>query len=316
MKAEDFDRPIEELRALANKRFELAQTPLEEPPHYLDEGAKLRLLLEAQFYLTAVARKEDERVGSRDYKLEVWVIVLIGIEIILSIVGIWIGIREGNQQARVLSNIEQSTKNSAQAMLAAKSSLETLASSQTNSLGHLKQMDSSLQSSQTTTAAMASATRKQLQILQAEQASRASQLARKPNLKLYVAGVPANGLTVSFKPRSETDTLMSFDFELVNEGNAIATKPLMRVVVDNKQVLVQSTTPLQTPVESPDSPTRVFLLPLDNIRPRVHMPMTFTFTYPANSKSFGVGFNVDADEIEAGTFLGTISVNPRHFPIQ
>ena len=65
-------------------------------PLNLDDAGKLRLLLEAQFYLTA-ARKRDERVASRDFWLEVTVIVLIFVEIIISVAGIRIEILEGNQ---------------------------------------------------------------------------------------------------------------------------------------------------------------------------------------------------------------------------
>jgi hypothetical protein len=69
MRAEDFDKAsIEELQALADKCFALAKSPLQEqPPVFkgvariytpdLDDAAKLRLLQEAQFYLTAVAPK-------------------------------------------------------------------------------------------------------------------------------------------------------------------------------------------------------------------------------------------------------------------
>ena len=321
MKAEYFEQAsIKELQARADRCFALALNPLEEghvmlTEQPLDDGAKLRLLLEAQFYLTAVGRKRDEEVANRDFRLEIWVIVLIGIEIILSGVGIWLGIREGNQQAQVLSNIEKSTSDSAGAMSAAKTSLEILAGSQTQSLGHLKQMDDSLQFSQKTTGAMASAARKQLQILQGEQASRASQLAKKPKLALYVGELPVNRLNAPFNPRSETITSKSFDFRLANEGDAIATRPLLRVIISNKDVSVQSTTQVQRPVEPADSSNHVFLLPLDNIRPKVSVPMTLTFTYPAGTKTFQVDFNVDADEIDAATFLGAIELGASHFPV-
>jgi hypothetical protein len=110
MRAEDFDKAsIEELQARADKCFELAQSPREGPTVYqilgdkkvpiLDDAGKLRLLLEAQFYLTAITKKRDEKVARRDFWMEVGVIVLIGIEIILSIVGIGIGIHEATQQA-------------------------------------------------------------------------------------------------------------------------------------------------------------------------------------------------------------------------
>jgi hypothetical protein len=327
MKAEEFDKAsIEELQALANRCFKAAQSPLEEvemrgfyaepSPRILDDAAKLRLLLEAQFYLTAVARKRDEEVAKRDRTLEIWVIILIGIEILLSIGGIWIGIHEANGQGRVLSNIESSTRDSAAAMSAAKASLQILANSQTKSLDHLKQMDDSLRSSLKTTGTMASTTRNQLQILREEQASRVAQLAKRPKLALYVGDVPVNGLPVSFKPRTVSDTSISFDFRLVNEGDARATRPLLRVIVVSKDVTLDSTIPVQRPVEPPDSPSHVFLLQLDNVRPKVSVPMTITFNYPTGTKKFSVGFNVDADEIDAATFLGTVDINPYHLDIR
>lgn len=108
MRAEDFDKAtIKELQKQANICFDLARSPREEPgllnakgpTIHMGDDAKLRLLLEAQFYLTAVARKRDEEVAARDRKLEIAVIILIGIEIILSIAGIGIGIHEAKQQA-------------------------------------------------------------------------------------------------------------------------------------------------------------------------------------------------------------------------
>lgn len=112
MRAEDFDKAtIEELQAHANRCFDLARSPLEEPlpahrlgaSYLVTDEAKLRLLLEGQFYTTAVARKRDEQVANRDFKLEIGVIVLIGLEIILSVAGIGIGIHEANAQAKEMS---------------------------------------------------------------------------------------------------------------------------------------------------------------------------------------------------------------------
>jgi hypothetical protein len=310
MRAEEFDQATEEeLLSRANKCFDLAKSPLDEPilysadgqiPISLDDEGKLRLLLEAQFYLTAVARKKDAKVSDRDFRLEIWVIVLIGVEILLSIVGIAVEIREGNQQARVLSNIETSTKDSAGAMSAAKTSLEILAASQTKSLSHLQQMDHSLQSSQETTGAMASAARKQLQILQDEQTSRISQLAKKPKLALYVGVVPLNAtLKVNLTPREQTDTSISFDMRVANEGDAVATRPLLRVIVSRNDVSLtgNDVPPIQKVPQPIDHQLEVYLLHLDNIRPSVNMFMSLTFSFPKGTKPFQVGFNIDSDEI-------------------
>jgi hypothetical protein len=163
---------------------------------------------------------------------------------------------------------------------------------------------------------MASATRKQLKILSQEQAERQAQLAKKPALKLYVGNTPLSGISFPIRPRTETDTALSLDFNLTNDGSAVATKPLMRAIVDSKFVSMTSTTRLEKAVEPPASPYHVFLLSLDDIRPRATVVMTLTFTYPAETKLFSVSFSVDANEIETGTPLGSITVNPRHFPIR
>jgi hypothetical protein len=55
-------------------------------------------------------RAESARSAQRDYKLEIWVIVLIGAELVLAIVGIGFGWVEGSKQTRVL---DQLNKNSA-----------------------------------------------------------------------------------------------------------------------------------------------------------------------------------------------------------
>jgi hypothetical protein len=214
MKAEDFDKAsIEELQALADQCFAMAKSPLQEPQitgtgaHLyipdLDDAGKLRLLLEAQFYLTAVARKRDDIVAKRDRKLEIWVIVLIGVEILLSVGGILIGVKEGNSQARVLSNIERGTRESADAMSAAKTSLET-----------------------------------QVKILQEEYALRQSDIAeqrRKPVVELRVMEstksgsrytiIPANAIPpISYAsspaPNNPTGSLVNFYFALRNVGTA------------------------------------------------------------------------------------------------
>jgi hypothetical protein len=326
MRAEDFDQAtIEELQIRADRCFDLAQSPLEEPLMYsssdlelkrpinLDDAGKLRLLLEAQFYVTAIAKKKDDRVARRDFRLEVAVIILIGIEIILSIVGIGIGIHEANQQAKVFSNIETSSSKTATAMGAAATSLKTLADQQTASVNQLQQMNTNLQESSKKTGVMATASQKQLRILQDEQASRQAQLAKKPKLMLYVENVPANTIfKVRFKAREETDTSTMLNLTLANEGESIASQPLLRIIINNKDVTVTSTEiRFQKTVEPIDSTVHVYLAPVSNIRPNARIPMIITFTYPKNQPPFDVDFTCDADEIPTGSPLGSIQLKPR-----
>jgi hypothetical protein len=287
MRAEDFDSAtIEQLQGQANKCFEQAQSPLDEAPHYLDDAGKLRLLLEAQFYLTAVARKRDERVARRDFRLEVAVIVLLGIEIVLSLIFGIVAIHEGTQQAEILGKVKQSTADTATAMQIAKDSLKTLADDQDKSLDRLKDMNDNLQASLTTTRKMANAMndtnaklqasltttgtmveamKEQLRILEMEQTERLAQEAKKPNLELFIGGrlvIDRFGLTFSgpdfpFTTQGDTDT--TFDLRLRNTGGADTNRTDLRVCVVSKSddVGVQISKPVYVGVQMPNTPYEI-----------------------------------------------------------
>lgn len=73
-------------------------------------------LLEAQLYMNEINRRNDEKIATRDgqmaersHKMEIWVIILIGVEILIGVGGIAIGCREGNQQVAVLEQMKKST---------------------------------------------------------------------------------------------------------------------------------------------------------------------------------------------------------------
>jgi len=55
----------------------------------------------------------------------------------------------------------------------------------------------------------------------------------------------------------------------------------------------------------------VYLINLDFVRPKIAVPLNLTLTFSKNHTPFDVSFNVDADEIDAGTQLGSILVSPR-----
>jgi hypothetical protein len=57
-------------------------------------------------------------------------------------------------------------------------------------------------------------------------------------------------------------------------------------------------------------------LQIDDIHPKVSVPMTLTFKYPTGTKTFSVGVNIDADEIDAAIFLGTVDINPFHLAVR
>ena len=139
MNFDEFDKASDdELEAEAKRCFDESRALT--PANLL---YKAPLMLEAQFYMQERDRRDNSRVALRDLRLELVVIVLIGIEIVLSVVGIVIAVREGNAQAKltekqtgILTNLQQSTSQTAGAMqnlavLTKAMGDNTLASSQT-----------------------------------------------------------------------------------------------------------------------------------------------------------------------------------------
>ncbi len=133
----------------------------------VDDAERIRLQLEARFYLTAIARKRDEQVARRDFRMEVAVIVmeaavivLIGVEIVLGLYSI----REAKQESRVLQHMDQSTADTASAMKTATVSLKTVADAQAGSLANLKQTNDALNKTNT-------ALQSQLRVLSQQQSA-------------------------------------------------------------------------------------------------------------------------------------------------
>ncbi len=314
MRAEEFDNLTEkELQEKANVCFAEAESMNVNLAggHF----EKLRLHLEAQFYLTAVAKKRDDRVANRDFRLEVAVIVLIGFEIVLSVLFGTLGIWEGKGQMRTLDHMDKSTAATASAMMTVSESLQRLAKDQAESLNRLTQMNTTLTDSLRTGGKMVGAASKQLNILQQEQAERAAQLAKKPQLELALGNslLPLVFNAVhppSFPAREHTDTSSTFDARILNAGNAAATKMQFRVILLATDVTFSALNAMQTP-EPPDSPSRTYLMNIDILRPGVNLPMTMTFTFPKGRAPFQVMFNADADEIQTATPLGTVLINPQ-----
>ncbi len=313
MRAEELDNLTEkELQAKANERFSKAENVAPEIFEIIMPEEKTRLYLEAQFYLTALARKRDERIARRDFWMEVAVIALIGMEIFLSVIFGIVAIREGHDQAKLLAHMDTSAGATADAMKAAKTSLESLGSDQAKSLDRLKEMNEKLQASLTATGTMASATHKQLEILKQEQADRIAQQAKKPKLTLYIGVVPAStSFNVNFPVREQTDTTVTLDLNLRNEGDATANKIEFRAVIFAKDVSLQASARYERTGEQAESQFHTYLIHLDLLRPKVQVPMIVTFSYPKGQPPFQVLFNVDADEIESGTPLGGLTLTPR-----
>ena len=311
MRVKEFQEKNEaELFQLADECFaKLEERGVQEQP---------ALLLQAQYYLQEVARRHDSKVARRDFRLELLVIALILLEVVIGIAGIVYGIREGNEQAVILSQMNASAAATAatiadvkKASLDQAARLKALADEQTKSLDSLSQMNDKLRASVKQTSDMTVAMQEQLRILKEDQASRQAQLAKKPKLELYAGTVPLSSLlSVPIKAREFKEQTAKYDLYLRNLGDATATKGILRVVIFAKDPSFESSVQVQRPYEEPDSVTHTFLMPFDYLRPNVAIPMSITFTYPKGQEPFTVMFNIDVDELPSATPLGNITIRP------
>jgi hypothetical protein len=283
------------LRRVANACFERAESIGQNP-------MATSHLLQAQFYLAEIARRErdrdrrtDSRIATRDFWIELAVVVLIILEIIIAVWG-------GYEQDKILRQMSGNET----------TGLANLVDEQKKSLGSLTLMNNQLQDSVKKTGDMAVAMQRQLMILQDEQTARQAELAKKPKLELYVENIPIASLTgVNFNAREIAATKLTFDINLLNSGNATATKGQMRVVAFAKDVTITSNVPSQPIYETEkDSTQHGIIILFDYIRPTVKIAMSVTFTFPAGQEPFPVYFNVDAEEIPPLTPLGYMTVRP------
>jgi hypothetical protein len=305
MRIADFQKRTEaELLQLADDCFVAMDTAgVEQKPAFL---------LQAQLYMNQANRVEDSRVAIRDFRLEIAVIVLIGIEIILSVVGLWYGIREGSKQMAVLGQLNASADATAKTSAAQALALPKLVDEQTKSLDSLSDMNSKLKDSLQQTTAMSRAMRDQLKILQDEQAVRLAELAKKPKLELYVGGIPLNSLTnIPIPSRESTTTKTTWVISLRNSGTGAATKGVLRVIVFGKDVTLDCSSVFERVFEpETDSAQHAILIPFERARATGNLSMSITANYPKGQQVFSIVFNVDADEIPVATLLGVMTVNP------
>jgi hypothetical protein len=141
MPTESFlDATEKELLTVANACLKKAGSALMEPDSNFDQDTKLRLLLEAQSCLAEVIRKRaeqaaerdrkrNEELAQRDFKMEVGVMVLIGFEIVLSVVGLWMGYQQGkvlDKQTSALTHMDTSTAATASAMTSLQRATESM----------------------------------------------------------------------------------------------------------------------------------------------------------------------------------------------
>jgi hypothetical protein len=306
--------PIMEIPKFKNKQVDelrnLAEQALEEMKGVGYQQAPAHLLT-AQLYMAQASRLEDEAVADRDFKmaarsfkLEIWVIVLIGLEIVLSLVGLTLSGCESRDQMKVLRTMNETA---GQTLQFTKNQNEA----QQKSLQSLSGVNDKLQNSLKETAGLTTAMREQLKILQDQQAAQQAILARKPKLELFVGDVPLNSPTPLSVPTLErTTTKTSWKMTLLNSGDATATRGTLRAIALAKGVTLDCSAAFERVFQPDSDGTHTILIPFVYDRPHVNIPMSLTANYSPGQGVFTIIFNVDADEIPSGTQLGAMIVTP------
>jgi len=117
-----------------------------------DDIEKERHLLQAQFYSAEIERRkqlrdriENERIAARDYKLELWVIGLIGAELLLAFVGIIVGWVEGSKQMDVLDKMNKSGADTVATLTTLQKEQEAALETEKHTLENITAMNDALQ---------------------------------------------------------------------------------------------------------------------------------------------------------------------------
>ena len=82
-----------QLKAAAKTSFEMAKTG---PYERMSAG-----MLQAQFYISEIERRDSASIARRDFRMELIVIALIALELAVAGWGIWLGSTEAAEQSRV-----------------------------------------------------------------------------------------------------------------------------------------------------------------------------------------------------------------------
>ncbi|SRR6266478_223020 len=70
-------------------------------------------MAEEDRHTNSVIAERDFRMATRSEKIETWVIILIGLEIVIAVIGLWYGRHEGNKQQTVLEEMGKNTATTA-----------------------------------------------------------------------------------------------------------------------------------------------------------------------------------------------------------
>lgn len=292
MPTESFlDATEKELLTIAKACLKKAGSALSEPDSNFDQHTKLRLLLEAQSCLAEVIRKRaeqtaerdrrrNEELAQRDFKMEVGVMVLIGFEIVLSLIFGFLGLWEGLKQAKALDR-------------------------QVSVLSH---MDTSTAATSDSLQKLVAAQDASLKILQQEQAERA----KKPRLALYVGNTLLDKADVHPTARKgQVYTVASLDLLLKNEGDApLSTFRLHALVPEG--VVFNVDRLLIVPEAEPPARLNTYrvTLQLAPLPARETVRIHVELFVPNGHSPFKIPFAVDALELQTVAPLGSLTVLP------
>lgn len=135
-----------ELQAIADQHLEQLDNRFAsqmEKDHHVSQAQFL--LAELDRRKQAKERTESEKIAARDYKMELWVIGLIGAELVLAIVGIVFGWTEGHDQTKVLDQLNKSSAETAATLTALRQAQEASLETQKQTLENITTMNSALQ---------------------------------------------------------------------------------------------------------------------------------------------------------------------------
>jgi hypothetical protein len=135
-----------ELQARANQHLEQLDNK------FASEMEKEHHVSQAQFLLAELDRRkqakermESEQIAARDYKLELWVIGLIGAELLLALVGVVVGWVEGSKQMDVLDKLNKSGAETAATLTTLQKEQEAALETQKHTLENIVTMNDALQ---------------------------------------------------------------------------------------------------------------------------------------------------------------------------
>jgi hypothetical protein len=287
MPAHDFlNMSEEELLTRADECLKRAGSALEVLPQNFDDFARLRLFLEAQSCLSEVLRrqaertadqdrKRNEKIAKRDFWMEVVVMVLIGLEIILSVVGLWTGYEQGkvlDKQTTALMHMDTSTA-------ATSDSLQKLVAAQDASL----------------------------KILQQQQA----ELAKKPRFALYLGNLPIDKgpLHLPDVAAGQSQAIANLNLGLKNEGGVPASPSEIHILVP-EGVFFNLTLIAMQELEPSKPGTRIFTYAVPLLPAGKTLRISGSVGAPKGHGSFKATFTVTTPQLQTVTPLGSLTVLP------